>query len=163
MKRLFVVVILLGLISCSKSLESNFNQANELLKQNKIEEAVAEFTKIAESGDKNFAPKALVQLATIYQNRIDKSISPIESADKAQYFFRTIYDKYPDNPDAPKSLFMSAFILANELDKYDEATKTYNLFLEKFPNHELATSAKQELEYIGLSPEEILKKKMAQQ
>ncbi|AFH49385.1 Hypothetical protein IALB_1677 [Ignavibacterium album JCM 16511] len=163
MKKLFVVFILLGLISCSKSLESNFNQANELLKQNKIEEAVAEFTKIAESGDKNFAPKALVQLATIYQNRMDKNISSIESADKAQYFFRTIYDKYPDNPDAPKALFMSAFILANELNKYDEATKTYNLFLEKFPNHELAASAKQELEYIGLSPEEILKRKMAQQ
>lgn len=163
MKKFFVFVFIIGLISCSKSLDSDFNKANELLKQNKIEEAVSEFSKIAESGDKNFSPKALIQLASIYHNKMDKGISASESADKAQFYFRTVYDKYPENPDAPKALFMSAFILANELNKYDEATKSYNLFLEKFPNHELAASAKQELEYIGLSPEEILKKKMAQQ
>lgn len=163
MKKFFVFVFIIGLISCSKSWENDFNQANELLKQNKIEEAVSVFSKIAESSDKNFSPKALIQLATIYQNKMDKSISASESADKAQFYFRTVYDKYPDHPDAPKALFMSAFILANELNKYDEATKSYNLFIEKFPNHELAASAKQELEYIGLSPEEILKKKMAQQ
>ncbi|WP_290663216.1 tetratricopeptide repeat protein [Ignavibacterium sp.] len=163
MKKFYVLVFFIGLIACSKSLENDFNKANELLKQNKIEEAVAELVKIAESGDKNFSPKALAQLATIYQNKMDKSISDSESADKAQFYFRTLYDKYPEHPDAPKALFMSAFILANELNKYDEATKSYKLFLEKFPEHELAASAKQELEYIGLSPEEILKKKMAQQ
>lgn len=163
MNKLFVLAILMGFISCSKSYENKFNQANELLQQNKIQEAIAEFNKIAESGDKNFAPKAIVILASIYQNRMDDNISGLQSAEKAQYFFRALYDKYPDNPDAPKALFMSAFILANELNKYDEATKAYNLFLEKFPKHELAASAKQELEYLGLSPEEILKKKMAQQ
>ncbi|GMU96069.1 tetratricopeptide repeat protein [Ignavibacterium album] len=163
MKNLFAFIILIGFISCSKSLESDYNNASELLKQNKVQEAIEEFTKIAEASDKNFSPMALVQLATIYQNKMDKNISALESADKAQYYFRTVFDKYPENSDAPKALFMSAFILANELNKYDEATKAYNLFIEKYPNHELAASAKQELEYIGLSPEEILKRKMAQQ
>ncbi len=163
MNKLILVLFFFSLIACSESIENKFNKANELLKQNRIEEALSEFNVIAESGDKNFAPKALIQIATIYQNKMDKSISALESADKAQFYFRSVYEKYPEYPDAAKALFMSAFILANELNKYDEATKAYNLFLEKFPNHELASYAKQELEFIGLSPEEILRKKMAQQ
>jgi hypothetical protein len=58
---------------------------------------------------------------------------------------------------------MSGFVLANELNDYEQATETYNLFLDKFPNHDLATSAKEEVENMGLSPEEILKKNLAKE
>lgn len=163
MKKILSAFIILILVSCSKSLESDFNNATKLLKENKIEEAIAEFSKIAENNDSKYSPEALAQLAIIYQNRLDKNLSPLESAEKSQFYFRTIYDKYPENKLAPKALFMSAFILANDLKKYDEATKAYNLFLEKYPEHQLASSAKQELEYIGLSPEEILSRKMSKQ
>ncbi|MEJ5263384.1 MAG: hypothetical protein WHT45_11925 [Ignavibacterium sp.] len=163
MKKFLSLGLILLLISCSKSFEEDFNNASKLLKENKIEEAIAEFEKIAQSNDEKYSPEALAQLASIYQGKLDKNLSAEESAKKSQFYFRTIYDKYPNNPLAPKALFMSAFILANELNKYDDATKEYNLFLEKFPDHELAASAKQELEFIGLSPEEILKRKMAKQ
>uniref|UniRef100_A0A832DEZ4 Outer membrane lipoprotein BamD-like domain-containing protein n=1 Tax=Ignavibacterium album TaxID=591197 RepID=A0A832DEZ4_9BACT len=163
MKKILSLLIILILVACSKSLEGDFNNAVKLLQENKIEEAVSEFEKIAQSNDEKYSPEALAQLAAIYQGKLDKNISAEESAKKSQFYFRTLYDKYPKSPLAPKALFMSAFILANELNKYDDATKEYNLFLEKYPNHELAISAKQELEYIGLSPEEILKKKMAKQ
>lgn len=162
-KVLSIFIIILILVSCSKSLEGDFNNAVKLLQENKTEEAISEFEKIAQSNDAIYSPKALDQLAEIYQGKLDKNLSAEESAKKSQFYFRTLYDKYPQSSLAPKALFMSAFILANELNMYDDATKEYNLFLEKFPNHELATSAKQELEYIGLSPEEILKKKMAKQ
>jgi TolA-binding protein len=69
-----------------------------------------------------------------------------------------VYEKYPDSEEAPKSLFMSGFILANDLMLYDKATSSYNLFLEKYPSHPLAVSAKEELDNMGLSPEEILKR-----
>jgi TolA-binding protein len=163
MKKFLSVVLILFLVSCSKSNETEFNRASELLKENKIEEAIEVFEKIAQSNDSKYSPEALAQLAAIYQGKLSNNISPTESAEKAQFYFRTIYDKYPQSPLAPKALFMSAFILANELNKYEQATKEYNLFLEKFPDNELASSAKQELEYIGLSPDEILKKKMAKQ
>jgi TolA-binding protein len=163
MKKNLSLLLILILVSCSKSLEGDFNNAVKLLKENKIEEAISEFEKIAQSNDEKYSPEALAQLAAIYQGKLDKNLSAEESIKKSQFYFRTLFDKYPKNPIAPKALFMSAFILANELNKYDDATKEYNLFLEKFPNHELAASAKQELEYIGLSPEEILKKKMAKQ
>jgi len=53
---------------------------------------------------------------------------------------------------------MKAFIQANELQDYDAAKQTYQLFLQKFPNDEMTPSAKAELETIGLAPEEILKR-----
>ena len=49
-------------------------------------------------------------------------------------------------------------LYADDLMKYDEATSSYNLFLEKYPSHPLAVSAKEELDNMGLSPEEILKR-----
>jgi hypothetical protein len=54
---------------------------------------------------------------------------------------------------------MSGFIEANNLHQFDEATKTYRIFLEKYPDHELAESAKQELNTMGQAPDEILKQK----
>jgi len=54
---------------------------------------------------------------------------------------------------------MSAFILANELQKLDLAKESYNLFLQKYPSHELANSAREELNNLGIPAEEILKKK----
>jgi hypothetical protein len=54
---------------------------------------------------------------------------------------------------------MSGFILANDLKSYNEATASFSLFLQKFPNNELASSAREELENMGLTPEEILQKK----
>jgi TolA-binding protein len=77
--------------------------------------------------------------------------------------FRSVYEKYPNSEQAPMGLFMAGFVEANELNDYDAATKTYNLFLETFPDHELATSAKEELDNMGLTPEEILKKNITRE
>jgi len=58
---------------------------------------------------------------------------------------------------------MAGFILANDLNMYNEATEAYNLFMETFPKHELAASAKEELDNMGLTPEEILQKNIAKE
>lgn len=149
------------LFACSKTSDQQYlDQANKLLKENKVTEAVTSFESLLkEYPESNIAPKALEQLATIYQNQMVKNISSEESLDRAQKYFRKVYDKYSQSEEAPKSLFMSSFILANDLKRYDHATLSYKLFLEKYPNNALASSAKDELDNMGLSPEEILKKK----
>ena len=58
---------------------------------------------------------------------------------------------------------MAGFVQSNELHDYDGATETYNSFLKVFPDHELAASAKEELNNMGLTPEEILEKNLARQ
>ena len=82
---------------------------------------------------------------------------------EAAKLFRQIYDDYPESEFAPMGLFMSGFVLANELNMYNEATENYKLFLEAFPDDKLAASAKEELDNMGLTPEEILQKNLARQ
>lgn len=161
MKKLSVIFITtLVLISCSKTSDQDyFNESEKLLKENKVTEAITNLeTLLREYPESKLASKALVHLAAVYQNQKVKDLPEAESYDKAQKYFREVFDKYPNSEDAPNSLFMSSFILANNLQKYDEATVSYKLFLEKYPNNSLAASAKDELDNMGLSPEEILKK-----
>ena len=159
-KSLILILISLFIISCSKTSDQEyFDQAKKLLDERKTTEAITSLeTLINEYPESKITPQALVQLAQIYQNQMDKTIKPAESFKKAEKYFMQVYEKYPDSEEAPKSLFMSGFILANDLMKYDEATSSYNLFLEKYPSHPLAVSAKEELDNMGLSPEEILKR-----
>ncbi len=154
------VAVSLTLIGCGKSAEDYMKDASEKLKAQNVSEAVASYQKILEEFPQSEqAPEALYQLATIYQGLLLPNLSREESLIQAITSFKAVYEKYPKNKFAPVSLFMSGFIMANELHQYDEATKTYSLFLDKFPDHQLAQSAKDELENMGLEPDEILNKK----
>lgn len=166
MKKILSLFILLILFGCGskKSAEELLTEANTNLKNNKVPEAVLLFEEIInEYPESDKVPEVLSQLASIYQNKMLKNLSDTESLEKAVSFFRRIFDDYPESSYAPTGLFMSGFVLANELNYYDRATETYKLFLEKYPNHELAASAKEEVVNMGLSPEEILKKNLAKE
>jgi TolA-binding protein len=162
MKKLtLLVLIIIAVVSCSKMNDQDYlNRAESEVKDKKINEAVADLqTLLKEFPESKLAPKALVQLATIYQGQLVKGLTMRESFDKSQKYFKEVYDKYQNSEEAPSALFMSSFILANHLHRFDEATAGYKLFIEKYPDNPLVVSAKDELDNMGLSPEEILKKK----
>jgi len=162
MKKLFALIILsIVLISCGKTSDQDyFDQAVKSVEENKITEAVQNLeTLLKEYPDTKLAPKALIQLATLYQNKMVPNVHFKESYGKSLELFKNIYEKYPQSEEAPKALFMSGFIYANDLMKFDQATKAYKLFLEIYPNDPLAVSAKEELDNMGIPPEEILKRK----
>jgi TolA-binding protein len=166
MKKTISLFIILFLVGCSskKSDEELMTEANTNLNQNNVPEAVMLFEELVdEYPESEKTPEALTQLASVYQNKMLKNISDQESLEKAVSLFRKIYDDFPESSYAPTGLFMSGFVLANELNYFDKATETYNLFLEKYPNHELATSAQEEVDNMGLSPEEILEKNVAKE
>jgi len=136
------------------------NEASENAKKNNISEVITAYENLVkEYPESKLAPEALFQQAGLYQNRMVKNLSETESLENAVKIYKKIFDKYPDYPKAPDALFMSGFILANELKRYKEATETYRLFLEKYPNHQWALSAKSELENMGVPPEVILQNK----
>jgi len=160
------ILIAFIFISCSskKSEEELFSEAKTNTEEEKIPEAVASYEELLrEYPDSKVAPEALRNLAVIYQNKLVKNISETESLQEAAKLFRQIYDDYPESEFAPMGLFMTGFVLANDLNMYNEATETYNLFMETFPEHELAASAKEELDNMGLTPEEILQKNIAKE
>lgn len=159
----FLVVSILVLSGCSRKTDQEYLQTAENdVKGNNISEAIESYqTLVDEYPQSKLAPDALYEMAALYQNNLIKNLTKKESLLKSVKIYRSVYDKYPKSKKAPMALFMSGFILANELNDYDNASKTYNLFLKEFPNHELSTSAKEELKHLGLTPEEILKEKAA--
>ncbi|HKI79207.1 MAG TPA: tetratricopeptide repeat protein [Ignavibacteriaceae bacterium] len=160
-----VLLILAGLIitGCGRKSEQEFMTAAEKsIKENNYQKAIKSYNElINEYPDGKETATAMVKLAGIYQNKQDSTLNPVKCYQKAVETFKTVYERFPESKEGPTSLFMSGFIEANDLNNFDAATKTYQLFLQKYPNHELAKSAQEELNNMGMAPEEILKKKDA--
>lgn len=166
----FLIIIGVFLISCSSENEKDLmSKAQTQLREGSYAEALSSLEKITNEFPKTSeAGTAFLEMAKLYQGRAIKNVDDKESFLKAVEYYQVVYNEYPDlkNNDgdlvAPGALFMCGFLLANEINDIETAEKTYNLFLEKYPDHELAGSAKVELENLGLTPEEILLKAMAQ-
>jgi TolA-binding protein len=166
MKYLLTVIVLILLVSCGtkKSAEELLTEGNTFLEEGKIPEAIDAYQQIIDNhNNSELAPDALSRLAAIYQNKLVKNIPEKESLQKAVELFYQIYEDYPESNFAPMGLFMKGFIEANELQNYDDATNTYNLFLQRYPDNELAPSAQEELDNMGLTPEEILQKNLTKE
>lgn len=87
----------------------------------------------------------------------------IENPNKAIELYSLLLANAPQHPKAATAQFMTGFIYANDLGQLDKAKAAYEAFLQKYPNDELSESAKMELENLGKSPEELIKKFEAQQ
>ncbi len=162
---LFSVLLIAVIAGCSsKTDQEYFDEAQKYFQQDNIPEAVTSYeTLVNEFPDSKLAPKAMMQLAGIYQSKKLTNLSEQELIIKANEYYMEVFEKYPASEDAPTALFMAGFLQANEMNDYPQATKTYNTFLERYPDNEMAVAAKQELENMGLSPEEILRKNLVKQ
>lgn len=160
---LFVFILGIILSGCSKKSDIDYMEiANKSIKQNDIAQAVDSYKKLIEEYPHSpKAPEAMFQLATLYQNKLVKNMSENESLEKAVNLFEQLNDVYPDSPMAPKALFMSGFILANDIHDFTRATQVFKTFLEKYPDNELTSSAREELNNMGMSPSEILERQKA--
>ncbi len=71
--------------------------------------------------------------------------------------FENLLANYPKNPKAEQALFLRAFVLDNSLKEYEKAETAYKDFIKKYPRSEFADDAKASLQYLGKSPEELIK------
>jgi len=160
----FLMVLTVGVLVTfcgSQSDKDYFESAQSNKEAGKYVEALADFEMLVEEyPDSEYQVKALFEIGKMYQTQVNKNISKEESIQKAVDSYYTIFKKHPDSQQAPSSLFMVAFLNANELFKLDTARETYELFIQKYPDNELVPSAQAELENLGLTPEEILQKKI---
>lgn len=165
LKSFIVIVILFGFVSCSRKTDSDYwYEGLQMMKENKNKEAIGVFDKLVEEYPQSkFSSKALFESAKLYQTKNVKDISTEESLKKAVEYYRKIIQDFPKEKETPSSLFQVGFIEANFLNDYQGATRDYNLFIQRYPDHQLAISAKQELENMGKTPEEILNSKLASQ
>jgi hypothetical protein len=68
-----------------------------------------------------------------------------------------VVKEYPESKYGPQAQFMIGFVYANNQVDTSKAREAYNLFLEKYGDHELAASVKWELENLGKDINDILK------
>lgn len=165
MKKIFgflLVGLTIFLINCSGKTDKDiYESAKKNLENEKYSDALVLFEELVnEYPNSEYYKEALLETGQLYQGQVDKNISYKESLKKAIQSYRMFYSKYKDDPKAPQTLFMIGFIQANDLDELDSARVTYTKFVELYPDNEIAASAKTELENLGLSPDEILAKKI---
>lgn len=98
---------------------------------------------------KKLTDKELVELA---QNEGSRGNSA-----KAIELYEELLRIHPSSEFGPMALFMIGYLNANEIKDYEKAKKVYAEFLERYPNDELASSVKFELQNMGKSPEELIR------
>jgi TolA-binding protein len=82
----------------------------------------------------------------------------IKRYEDAINMFSKVEANYPDHERAPMALFMKAFTYEENLRNSEQAKKSYEEFLVKYPNHQLTEQVMQLIAVIGLSPEELIKR-----
>lgn len=148
---LFTVSALVLLSSCSG------RNARDLYDEGRAAEDSAKYILALEKYDEvvNTYPSEAVAETALYRTVMIRANAPGDKALAVGSQMRFL-ELYPKSQEAPKVMFMLAFLYNNELGRTDSAKKYYELFLAVYPAHELAPSAKFELETLGKGPEEIL-------
>ncbi len=82
-----------------------------------------------------------------------RSAGQIELAETS---FEELYMNHPESPQAPKALFLHAFMCDEDLKNYDKAKVLYTQFLEKHPESDFSDDAQFLLQNLGKSDEEML-------
>ncbi len=96
------------------------------------------------------SPVYLLKAADISMN-IMKHTQSINLLDKI------IFD-YPNFSKTSDCLFLKAFIYENQTNDLEKAEKTYKEFLEKYPDSELAPSARAAVENMGVPVDVLIKR-----
>lgn len=163
MKKIALLFIIFIAFACSSDNGKKiYDQAVKFYGEKKYVEALKEYQKVIdEYSSGEFREKSLMTIGSMYHMYLIPNISQTESNQKAVEYFRKLYKEYPKSEDAPKALFLSGFILSNNLQKFDEAKLAYQTFLKEYPNHELVSAVKSELENLGKDPEQILQNKLS--
>ncbi len=96
----------------------------------------------------SLVPKFLYSAAEVARHQRDLN--------KALNLYDWVLESYPAHPLAPNVLFIKGFIIEQDLKQTEEARLIYQEFLDKYPDHEMASSAKFLLDNLGKSEQEIL-------
>jgi TolA-binding protein len=163
-KVLSILLAVFLLVSCGTQDDQDlYESAKENLKNEEYVNALAEFRKLVDNFPKsNYRAEVYFEIGKLYHGKVDKNLTEEQSFKQAISYYDSVYNNFPNDKNAPNALFMSAFLYANELQNLDLAKERYELFMQKYPDHEMASSAQAELDNLGISAEEILQKKFVQ-
>lgn len=146
------IVLLVFLVSCSPKSETElFKEGNSAEAEKNFALAIEKYTEVVDKFSATaYAESSQYRIAMITVNQEGNKQQAVEA-------HRKFYIMFPQSKQAPAMLFLAAFIYNNDLRNFDSARVLYGEFLQKYPDHELAESAKFEVENLGKNPDEYLK------
>ncbi len=156
MNRIASLILMIGMTlflitNCGtkKTKEQLYAEAFNFEKHENFKEAIAAYEQLVNSYPRaNFADSILFKVGQIYSN----NLLDFEHAIDAH---KNLIKKYPESKFSAQSLFMIGYHFANSLNDTTEARKYYSKFLEQYPEHELASSVRWELNFLGKDINEI--------
>ena len=161
-----LLILLIGVISlgsCESAKDKAIDRINALEENIIIDSASfkfdPEFTSAAIAAYDDFVNEFAddTLLAPEYLYKAANLCRMLNQYNKAIQRWIKIYEQYPDHSKAPHSLFLAGFVYENDMRRYDLAKRSYQLFLKKYPDHELVPSVKFSLKFMGKPPEDIIK------
>ena len=96
----------------------------------------------------SLCPEYLFKEANLYR--------VMKQADPAMNALVAVVDRYPGSVRVPECYFMRALIYEEVVYDPVMAKQAYLTFLERYPDHPLAETARYSIQYLGKSPEEIV-------
>ncbi len=96
-------------------------------------------------------------LSAMYLFKASEIAMNLQLGSQSIFYFDKILSVYPDFSKVPECLFLKAFVFENQLGNIERAGFFYQEFLKKYPTHILAKDARASLEYLGKSPEELIR------
>ena len=152
----FVVLIFFGVISsCQPSkketAEDLFKQADSLFTKNKMDEA---FKVLAEM-ETRFKTDTTV-MCEVWRVTADAYAQYKNDFNKTVEYYDRIVTTYPNTPQAATSLFKKAYTYENGLNDNMRAKATYEEFIKKYPDHELADDAQTMIDFLGKPADDLI-------
>ncbi len=143
---------------------------DEKVLQNKIAklETMIEDTTVAEELNRGAYPQLSAAYIQYVATLPDAADAPERLYKAGKYYaasrnfanavdtWKKVMDQYPKSGYAKNALFEAAYSYENILKNPEEARKMYEMFLKKYPNDNLAPSAKFSLDNLGKSADELL-------
>lgn len=165
MKKVFQIVMLavlaFGMMACGE----------KKLTQDDLKKA--ELTLADEQGNlnKEAVPAVVEQFCKFVEQNPDDATAPewlfkalqleikAEESEKAIEICNKLVENYPDYENNPAALVMTASeVYDSQLHDLDKARATYEKVINDYPSTDWANNAEKMIEFLGLTPEEILSK-----
>ena len=159
LKITFFALMALGLFACGE----------KKLTQDDLKQAEATLFNPDQTMNEAVAPKVAEKYCQFVEQNPDDASSPLwlyhameinvqlKNAEKSASLCDKLLQMYPQSEWAPRSLFLlGSFVYNDQLNDTAQAHATFQKLIDTYPESDLVDDAQKSIEYLGLTPEEIM-------
>ncbi|MBQ8958227.1 MAG: tetratricopeptide repeat protein [Bacteroidales bacterium] len=159
LRMMLVALIALGMLACGE----------KKLTEKDLKLAEAELFNEDKTMNEAVAPKVAEKYSQFAEQNPDNTSAPLwlyhameinvqlKNAEKSAELCERMLEKFPQSEWAPRSLFLlGSFVYNDQLNDTARAHATLQRLIDTYPDSNLADDAQKSIEYLGLTPEEIM-------